>query len=186
MVHTYIIVFGCITLLILITGNKNERNEKKRKVVIHSRKAPLQHNTLLKKKKGLLRRLVLDPLQGRLSRRGLEIFGALSKENRLKGLNNDDRPFDVRNWIAIYRPCSLFGRIRTLTLIGPRHLGRTTIFGEHLGGNYFRGSARAGDLNPFWSIPYLGAGGSIFPNSMGIKHALCLPQVGRGINTSLF
>ena len=119
----------------LITSNKNERNEKKRKVFIHSRKAPLQHNTLLKKKKNqdYARDLSLIPSKEGCSRRDLGIFGALGKGNRLKGLSSDNRPFNVRNRTATYRPCSLLGRIRILTLIGPRRPRRTTPFSGHLG-----------------------------------------------------
>ena len=108
--------------------------KRREKFLFIQGKAPLQHNTLLKKKKpGLRQGLVLDPLQGRLSRRDLGIFGALGKGNRLKVLNSDNRPFDVRNRITTYRPCSLLGRIRILTLIGPHHPRRTIPFSRHLG-----------------------------------------------------
>ena len=160
------------------------------KVFIHSKRAPLQHNTLLSKKKkkslGLLLGLILDPLLGRLGGRDLGIFGALTEGNRLKGLNNDNRPLDVRNRIVTYGPYSLLGHIRILTLACPSCPRRTIFLGRHFGGSYFQGSARTGDLNLLWSIPDLGARGSIFLNGRGIEHTLCLPQVGRGINPSLF
>ena len=104
----------------------------------------------------------------------------------MKRLNDDDRPFNVRNWIVTYEPYSLLGRIRILTLVCPSRPRRTTFLGGHLGGSYYQGSAGASDLNLFWSIPDLEAGGGIFPDGKGIEHTLCLPQVGRGINPSLF
>ena len=136
---------------------------------------------LSKKKKknlALFLGLVLDPLLGRLSGRDLGIFGALTEGNRLKGLNNDDWPLDVRNRIVTYGPYSLFGRIRILTLVCPRRPRRTAFLGGHLGGSYFQGRAGAGDLNLFWSISDLGAGGSIFPDGRRIEHTFCFPQVG--------
>ena len=108
--------------------------KRREKFLFIQGKVPLQHNiSQKKKKKGLRQGLALDPLQGRLSRRGLRIFGALGKGNRLKGLNSDNRPFGVRNRTATYRPFSLLGPSRILTLIGPRRPRRTTPFSGHLG-----------------------------------------------------
>ena len=90
-----------------------------------------------KKSLGLLLGLVLDPLLGRLSGRDRGIFGALTEGNRLKGLNNDDRPLDVRNQIVTYGPYSLLGRIRILTFVCFSRLRRTTLLGGHFGGNHF-------------------------------------------------
>ena len=108
--------------------------KRREKFLFIQGKVPLQHNiSQKKKKKGLRQGLALEPHKGRLSRRDLRIFGALGKGNRLKGLSSDNRPFNVRNRTATYRPCSLLGRIRILTLIGPCRPRRTTPFSGHLG-----------------------------------------------------
>ena len=69
------------------------------------------------------------------------IFGALTEGNRLKGVNNDDRPLNVRNRIVTYGPYNLFGRVRILTLACPSRPKRTTFLGEHLRGSYYQSSA---------------------------------------------
>ena len=164
----------------MITDNKTEWNKKKMENFIHSNGALLQQTTLFQKKRktttqhhskykteaalgNLLLWLGLGPHLGELSRKGLEIFGALAKGNRLKRLDEKNWPLGMGDRSVTYGPYSLLGCIRVLTFIRLSRLRRIAFLGRLLGRSYCQSSSRAGSLDLFWSILDLGAGCGIFP-----------------------
>ena len=148
----------------MITDNKSEWNKKKMENFIHSNGALLQQITLFQKIRkittqhhskyktgaalgGLLLWLGLGPHLGELSRRGLEIFEALAKGNRLKSLDEKNWPLNKGDQSVTCGPYSLLGCIRVLTFIRLNRPRRITFLGRLLGGSYCQSSIGAGSLD---------------------------------------
>ena len=84
------------------------------------RKTITQHHSKYKTEAalgGLLLWPGLGPHLGELSRRGLKIFGAFAKGNRLKRLDEKNWPLGMGDWSVTCGPYSLLGCIRVLTFI---------------------------------------------------------------------
>ena len=148
----------------MITDNKSKWNKKKTKNFINSNGALLQQTTLFQKIRktttqhhskyktgatlgGLLLWPGLGPHLEELSRRGLEIFGALAKGNRLKRL--DEKNLGMGDRSVTCGPYSLLGCIRVLTFIRLSCPKRIALLGQLLGGSYCQSSFGADNLNLF-------------------------------------
>ena len=124
---------------------------------------------------GLLLWPCLGSSLGELSRRGLEILGALAEGNSLKGL-------DKKNWLldmgGLSITCGLYSLLGCIKVLAFTRLSRTkrlAFLGWLLKRSYFQNSFRTSSLSLFWSISNLGVGGGSFPNGRGVVHMLHFP-----------
>ena len=116
---------------------------------------------------GLLLWPCLGSSLGELSRRGLEILGALAEGNSLKGLDKKNWLLDMGGLSITCGLYSLLGCIRVLAFTRLSHTKRLAFLGWLRRRSYCQNNSRSSSLSLFRSIPNLGAGRGSFPNGRG-------------------